>query len=276
MGMINKTNYKALKSLILILVFISIPVLVVRGQKPTSEVKKMLWTVGDTKREALVYIPSTAKTKVSPLIFVFHGHGGTMENAYRSHQFEKLWPEAIIVYPQGLNTPGQLTDPQGKLPGWQKETGDMNDRDLNFFDQMLKTLQTNYKVDDQRVYATGHSNGGGFTYLLWATHADIFAAFAPSSAVSRKAAGKLKPKPAMHIMGEQDPLVKPEWQKLMCNMILKVNSCDTDGKPYGEYAIYYPSKSGNPVVLYVHPGGHVYPKEADEVVVKFFKEIKKK
>ncbi|WP_167437781.1 alpha/beta hydrolase family esterase [Pedobacter miscanthi] len=272
--MIRNITFRGFKSVLLILLLTCASVLSVFAQS-ASEVKKMRFMVGDTGREALVHIPNTAKTKASPLIFVFHGHGGTMENAYRSHQFEKLWPEAIIVYPQGLNTPGQLTDPQGKLPGWQKEEGDMNNRDLNFFDQMLKTLRTDYKIDDTHIYATGHSNGGGFTYLLWATRADVFAAFAPSSAVSRKAVGMLKPKPAMHIMGEQDPLVKPEWQRLMCNLILKVNSCDTQGKPFGEYATYHASKSGNPVILYVHPGGHVYPKEADEVVVKFFKDIKK-
>lgn len=272
--MIRKINRRVFKFFFLLFIFIYLQVLAVVAQT-SSEIKRMQWMVGDTKREALVYIPATAKTKISPLIFVFHGHGGTMENAYRSHQFDKLWPEAIVVYPQGLNTPGQLTDPQGKLPGWQKENADMNNRDLNFFDQMLKTFKADYKIDDKRIYATGHSNGGGFTYLLWATRADVFAAFAPSSAIARKVAGQLKPKPAMHIMGEKDPLVKPAWQKLMCNLILKLNGCDAERKPYGAYATYYPSKSGNPVVLYVHPGGHVYPTAADEVVVKFFKGIEK-
>jgi len=91
------------------------------------------WNVDGTDREAMVYIPASAKTKLTPVVFSFHGHGGTMENMYRSRGFDKLWPEAIIVCPQGLNTPGQLTDPEGELPGWQKAPGDMNDRDLLFF-----------------------------------------------------------------------------------------------------------------------------------------------
>ena len=46
---------------------------------------------------------------------------------------------------------------------------------------MLARLKTDYKVDDKRIYSTGHSNGGGFTYLLWAARGDVFAAFAPSA-----------------------------------------------------------------------------------------------
>jgi len=231
----------------------------------------MRWTVGDTVREAMVYIPATAKTQPTPVIFVFHGHGGNMQNMFRSRGFEQLWPEAIIVSPQGLNTPGQLTDPGGKLPGWQKAPGDMNDRDLHFFDAMLNTLRKDFKVDDKRIYATGHSNGGGFTYLLWATRGDVFAAVAPSAAVGGRIAGLLKPKPAMHIMGEKDPLVKPEWQKAMCNKILQINGCSNTGQSYASNATLYASATGTPVVLYVHSGGHVYPPDANAVVIKFFK-----
>lgn len=240
-----------------------------------SPVKIIKWTVDNASREAMVYLPATAKSKDSPVIFVFHGHGGTMGNMFRSRGFEKLWPEAIIVYPQGLNTPGQLTDPAGRLPGWQKAPGDMGDRDLHFFDAMLKTLKQDYRVDNKRIYATGHSNGGGFTYLLWATRGDTFTAFAPSAAVAPKVANQLKPKPAMHIMGEQDDLVKTAWQKAMCNKILQVNGCSDKGEPYDQYATLYSSAKQSPVVLYVHPGGHVYPAEVNKVVIKFFKSMVK-
>lgn len=235
----------------------------------------MRWKIGDTTREAMVYIPSSAKVKATPIVFVFHGHGGAMGNMFRSRGFEKLWPEAIIICPQGLNTPGQLTDAAGKLPGWQKAPGDMNDRDLHFFDAMLKTLRQDYRIDNQHIYATGHSNGGAFTYLLWATRSDIFAAVAPSAAVGGRIVNMLKPMPAMHIMGEQDPLVKPEWQRAMCNKILKINRCNKTGEPYAPYATFYPSDTKTPVVLYQHPGGHVYPQEASSVVIKFFKSVSK-
>ena len=129
---------------------------------------RMEWKVDGVAREALVYAPATAKTDPSPVVFAFHGHGGTMKYAANKFAYHKHWPEAIVVYMQGLNTPGALTDPEGKLPGWQKTFGDQGDRDLKFFDAVLATLKKDYKVDEKRIYATGHSNGGGFTYLLWA------------------------------------------------------------------------------------------------------------
>jgi len=230
-GMRNKffsglsNGYNKLPHLLLfVLIVIALPAFC---REANFEMQIRHWQVDGVDREAMVYVPESAKTIATPVIFAFHGHGGTMGNMFKGHGFEKLWPESIIVCPQGLNTPGQLTDPLGNLPGWQKAPGDMNDRDLHFFDAMLKSLQQDYKIDDKRIYATGHSNGGGFTYLLWAKRGDVFAAVAPSSAVAPRVVDLLRPKPALHIMGETDPLVKPEWQKAMCDRLLKINSCST-------------------------------------------------
>src|SRR5258706_10476239 len=138
------------------------------------------WKVDGVVREALVYTPPSAATKSTPIVFAFHGHGGSMTNAARMFGFHSRWPEAIIVYMQGLNTPGRLTDPKGEKPGWQRTVGDQSDRDLKFFDAVLASLKQDYRVDSKRLYATGHSNGGGVTYLLPAAPADPFAALPPS------------------------------------------------------------------------------------------------
>jgi polyhydroxybutyrate depolymerase len=243
--------------------------------RAAPELKVIHWTVNGVEREALVYIPESAKLTATPVVFIFHGHGGTMNQMFRSRGFDKLWPEAIIVSPQGLNTPGRITDPNGNLPGWQKGPGDMGDRDLLFFDAMLKTLHEQYTIDDKRIYATGHSNGGTFTYLLLETRSDILAAAAPSAAAAIAAIPRIKPKPIMHIIGEKDPLVKPAWQEATINGMLKVNSCSKEGKFYATDAIIYPSSTGNPFIIYKHNGGHVFPQEANAVVIQFFKSMVK-
>src|SRR5262245_63984895 len=92
------------------------------------------WTIDGVQREGLLHIPASAREKPTPVVFAFHGHGGNMRNAARTFHVHTLWPEAIAVYLQGLNTPGRLTDPEGKLPGWQHNEGDQNDRDLKLFD----------------------------------------------------------------------------------------------------------------------------------------------
>jgi polyhydroxybutyrate depolymerase len=49
------------------------------------------------------------------------------------------------------------------------------------------------------------------------------------------------------------------------------NGCD-EGQPWGEHCTIYPSKTGTPVVAYIHPGGHQVPEDAQALIVKFFKE----
>jgi polyhydroxybutyrate depolymerase len=227
------------------------------------------------KRETLAYIPPTAKEKLTPVIFVFHGHGGRSQNATRTFPMNREWPEAISIYMQGLNTPGRLTDPEGKVPGWQKSLGDQNDRDLKFFDAVLARLRKDYKVDSKRIFSTGHSNGGAFTYLLWAERGDVLAAVAPSAGMSVESIPKLKPKPVMHIAGEKDPLVKFEWQEKTIAADRKLNECESEGKLWANNCTLYPSKSGMPVIAYIHPGGHIVPSTAPALIVKFFKEVTK-
>ena len=81
------------------------------------------WTIDGVVREALVCAPANAKTNAAPVVFAFHGHGGNMNQVARGFAIHTRWPEAIVVYPQGLNTPGRLTDPEGKRTGWQHGSG---------------------------------------------------------------------------------------------------------------------------------------------------------
>jgi polyhydroxybutyrate depolymerase len=240
------------------------------GTLNAAALERITVTVDGVTREALVHVPERPATNGSPVVFVFHGHGGSMRNAARSFALERHWPEAIVVYPQGLPTPGQLTDPEGRRSGWQAAPGLQGDRDLKFFDALLAHLKSRHSLDPRRLYATGHSNGGGFTYLLWAERGETFAAVAPSAAVARYAQ-RLKPKPALHLAGEKDGLVKFSWQQQMMQTIRKVNGCVETGQPWAANATLYPSPQGTPVVTFIHPGGHEFPADGPALIVKFFR-----
>ena len=243
------------------------------GQNKAAELSYQTWQVDGVTREALVYVPEIAHTKPSPLVFAFHGHGGGMRNAANSFRYHELWPEAMVVYMQGLPTPGKLTDPEGKKAGWQSGEGDQDDRDLKFFDAVLASAKDTCKVDARRIYSTGHSNGGGFTYLLWAARGDVFAAMAPSSAFAVKATfEKMKPKPVLHVAGETDPLVKFTWQKITMDHLRKLNGCAEEGQPWEKFGTLYPSSTGTPVVTLIHPGTHTFLADAPALIVKFFKQ----
>jgi polyhydroxybutyrate depolymerase len=262
-----------------VLLFLCLGILGDLKAADTDALARREWKLNGVVREALVHVPSTAKTNGAPVVFAFHGHGGSMSNAARMFSYEKVWPEAIVVYMQGLNTPGRLTDLEGKLPGWQFRQGDHDDRDLKFFDAVVDSLKRDYKVDARRLYSTGHSNGGAFTYLLWQTRADQLAAFAPSAAIFVDAAGHPGRtrdgvnRPVLHVAGENDPLVKFEWQKQMIAMVKKLNQCD-QGQPWDQdkRCTFYKSAIKCDVVTYIHQAKHGFPSEVPGIVVKFFKQ----
>ncbi len=249
--------------------------LAANAAEPASPTERT-WKVDGVERKALLYIPARAATEKGPLLFAFHGHGGTMQYAARKFGYQTLWPEAIVVYMQGLPTPGALTDPEGLKPGWQSAQGREGDRDLKFFDAVLATLKQEYKVNDKQVFATGHSNGGGFTYVLWAARGDVFAAVAPAAAMAGRSQLKLKPKPALHVAGEKDPLVRYAWQERSMAAVRKLNGCDETGKPWASagtsVGTLYASKTGTPFVSVIYPGAHNLPDEVFGLIVRFFKE----
>lgn len=228
------------------------------------------WTVEGVERQALLVLPARGEGP-APVVFVFHGHGGGMRQAARSFRIHEEWPEALVVYMQGLPTPG-MTDPQGVQAGWQRRMGDQGDRDLAFFDRVLAALREEHAIDESRIYATGHSNGGAFTYLLWAARPNVFAAYAPSAAPAGWSLLRLRPAPVLHIAGENDELVPFVWQRRTIDEIRGRNGCAHRGEAWGEGITHYPSKMGTPVVTFLHAGGHRFPREAPALIVRFFKE----
>ena len=250
-------------ALFLMMVFTADPVL-----------NRMEVQVDGVTREALVSIPEGAsKEKPAPVVFGFHGHGGSMRNASRQFGVEEVWPEAVVVYMQGLKTP-TARDPAGDKPGWQNRPGIQGDRDLKAFDAFLALIKSKTTIDENRIYATGHSNGGGFTYCLWAGRRDVFAAIAPSSA-NPPIPESLKPIPVFHVTGKADAIVSYENQVRTVEGVRKVNGCDEKGTEWAKDCTLYKSEKGAPVVWMVHAGGHKYESRAPALIVRFFKEHQK-
>lgn len=209
------------------------------------------WKVDGAAREVWVALP--AKTEGAPLVFAFHGHGGRAAGAARRWGLHERWPEAIVVYPQGLPTKTPR-DPDGARPGWQM--GDFSlspNRDLRLFEVILETAMKEWKCDRKRVYVTGHSNGGGFTYYLWGKKPDLFAAIAPVSAGGERFIRAAKPCPVLIIGAKNDEIVAWSTQEAGIEAAKRVNG------------------SAAPVEVFLHTQGHAYPAHAPEKIIAFFK-----
>ena len=238
----------------------------------SSSLLEMKWNVNDEERTGLVHLPVLDTGLQAPLVFVWHGHGGSSRGAARQFRIHQHWPTAIVVYPQGLPTPSRLIDPEGLRSGWQSAGDAKTNRDIRFFDAMLEDLVGRGIVDPELVFSTGHSNGGGFTYNLLVERGKRLAAIAPSSSASVRLRNRAFPKiPIFHVAGRNDRLVKMEWQQATIDHLLRVYDCGSS-KQWGGRSdcLEYASKEGHTLATYVHEGTHKMPEDAGALIVRFF------
>ena len=134
----------------------------------------------EAERQYLMYVPKSydAATPV-PVMMSFHGFGGTAAQQMQMVDMRAL-AEAenfILVYPQGTILEGYThwnTYPPGDD---NKSEAD----DFGFVDAMLDAISATHAIDASRVYATGFSNGGDFTYTLACYLSDRITGIAPVS-----------------------------------------------------------------------------------------------
>ena len=227
--------------------------------------------VGGSARTAVVVVPRDV-SRPAPLVFVFHGHGGTGAGMERRSDIEGLWPDAIVVYPDGLVGHKGKTDPEGVRPGWQTQLGEDADRDLAFYDPMLATLRSELPVDADRVYLMGLSNGSAFASLLLNQRGDGIAATAHLS--SQPSARLLESDPARSMfmaMGTRDPVVPYENQKRSIPLAEQKLGADPNRATVDGYLRTEPGRGALELATYVYPGGHAPPPEAPRLVVDFFR-----
>jgi len=179
---------------------------------------------------------------------------------------QDAWPEAVVVYPQGLPTKSALVDPQGQFPGWMVDANDQNP-DVRFFDALYTRVMKKVNGDPKRVFAMGHSNGGFFMYTLWAMRPDKFAAFGSAEAAG---AGRfsLTPKPIFITIGSQDNIVPPALQRRSLNYVFKADGSSPTGERFGEKGTLYNGTA--PVVVWNYDGTHTFPRDSVPSMVKFF------
>ncbi|GAA2107682.1 alpha/beta hydrolase family esterase [Actinomadura alba] len=138
----------------------------------SSELREI--SSGDRVRTYQLHIPSDYDPKRRwPVVLTFHGRGST---GAEIEEFSKLSAlPAIVAYPNGVIGTGG-----GDRQAWQGAPyAAPGVDDVAFTDDLLDDLEARLCVDRRRVYATGKSNGAGFTGVLACRSADRIAAIAP-------------------------------------------------------------------------------------------------
>lgn len=115
--------------------------------------------VAGTVRTYIAAVPdSYSGVQPLPLVLNFHGFGSSAAQQAAYSRLNELGPERgfLVVTPQGSGSPARWTLP-GTLPGVDE---------VAFVRALLDELRTLWCVDEQRVYATGMSNGAAFAAVL--------------------------------------------------------------------------------------------------------------
>ncbi len=155
-------------------------------------------TVQSKERAYMVYQPDACVNKSCPALLMFHGLGGTAQQAADNYGWKEtadkngfvaVFPESLTVARKDVKiwnwTVYPNYDPAGKhwdialitLPISKRYTT----QDVEFVSKIISELKTAYNIDTTRVYATGHSYGAFFSYYIAQCLPDKITAFAESS-----------------------------------------------------------------------------------------------
>lgn len=179
-------------------------------------------TVNNTSRNYIVYAPKNLGAG-RPLLISCHGMN--QDAAYQKGmlQIETIADTAkfVTVFPNGINK------------GWDIS----GDSDLKFIQALIDEMVVKYDIDRNRVYLSGFSMGGMFTYHAMNRMADKIAAFAPISGYPMGGGTytSSRPVPIIHTHGTTDDVVGFSGVSGILAGWVKRNGCLTKSqvvKPY--------------------------------------------
>lgn len=206
--------------------------------------------VDNLTRNYITYIPENLGAK-RPLMISLHGM-----NQDANYQKSMLKIESIadtakfaVVFPNGIDNAWDIS----------------GSRDINFVSALIEEMAAKYDIDRNRVYLSGFSMGGMFTYHAMNNMADKIAAFAPLSGYPMWGGNftSSRPVPLIHVhsMGD-DVCVYSGVQAIIDGWVARNNCPSTPRKttPYKgasdiTYITYGPGDEGVEVVLIEWQGG---------------------
>tara|TARA_B110001450_G_C17653456_1_gene494229 strand:- start:1774 stop:2646 length:873 start_codon:yes stop_codon:yes gene_type:complete len=167
---------------------------------PTGKMIKEL-TVNGITREYIIYVPENYNvTTAFPLLLSFHGLTSNMEFNYSYTSFDELaeLENFIVVHPNGISNT------------WTVSAND--DTDIDFIVSLLNQLEEDYNIESNRIYSTGMSMGGFFSFSLACRLSDRIAAVASVTGSMYQPAinncSPVKPMPILQIHGTEDVIVQ--------------------------------------------------------------------
>lgn len=180
-------------------------------QVSAQSVRTAEYQTGDGNRTAIIV--DHGRNRPAPVVVVLHGALGTSEQIRRYMAWDEVAAREglIVVYPQGVANSWN----DGRPPDARRFNPASRVDDVGFIRRIVGELNVAGKVDRQRVFITGLSNGGHLTYRLICEANDLFAAGAAiianlSVMWTRSCGGR--PIPVLVMSGTEDRISPWEGQ----------------------------------------------------------------
>ncbi|MEU7038772.1 RICIN domain-containing protein [Streptomyces sp. NPDC046237] len=193
------------------------------------------------------------------LIFAFHWRGGTAGDVASGGTSGTAWSyygqqeqsdnSAILVAPQGLGN------------GWANAGGE----DVTFVDDMIRRIESGLCVNPTQRFATGFSWGGGMSYALACSRANVFRAVAViSGGQISGCSGGTQPSAYFGIHGINDSVLTIAQGRSLRDRFVTNNGCTPQsprepapGSRTHITTTYSGCRAGYPVQWAAFDGGHI-------------------
>ena len=173
-------------------------------ERPTSDFQKEIIPWAGQNRVAFIHAPpAKPKHPGYTVILAFHGGTGTALSFDRITNLSALADKEsfMVVFPEGIDRKWDDGRPE-RHTGYD---------DVGFVSQLIDRLVKKYNANPGRIFATGISNGGLFTFRLACELSDKIEGIAPvASNMVKELSMKCTPKKSisiLNIVGDKDPLV---------------------------------------------------------------------
>ena len=175
--------------------------------RPTPGESRASLDIDGRTREWRVYVPrSLAQLGDVPLVIGLHGGLGSggqfAADAFFDSQAER--GAFIAVYPDGIPRSRLIEARTWNAGGCCGAAMNEGVDDVAFIAALLDQLASELPIDRDRVYATGHSNGGMMAQLLACDRADLIAAIAVYSGPLQTSCAPSEPVSVLNIHGDAD------------------------------------------------------------------------
>ncbi len=256
---------------------------------PAGDHTQELTSGGQVRRYILHVPPAYQPETPAALVLGFHGAGSNSGEFESYSGFSAVSDREgfLVAYPLAL----------GEHPTWNTATG-LSNWDIQFVRDLITDLEGRCNIDSNRIFASGHSNGGGMANRLACDLADRIAAIGSVSGAYQwsEQCAPSRPVAILAVHGSADPVIPyngfpdmtneppaahfiigipiPQWASAWA----KRNGCKEEPPSAAEKEQVTRKQWGNcqegaDVILYtIEGGGHGWPQafDAAQTIWDFF------